>query len=623
MSKAQLAKNDMSNINMGQNDYEPILNSRSKKILVIAGPGSGKTSGILIPQAKKLLEQESVKGDQILILTFSRLAATDLKKKAKAIGEKTPRANTLHSLCLSFLLSEDDHDIRKRIETIILDFEKDILITDIKETLPTYRKKKLKKLLEEFSAGWAVMPHDQVFNEPEEKARFKSAIVSWLDEHEASMMEEIVYHAVNLGKKIDSEFIKSPKYILVDEYQDLNSLEQEFVDLLAKDSELLLVVGDPDQSIYSFKYAYPQGIESLKHKDGLEFHTLEYTGRCAKKIVEFANKLLIQDTPARTGLLKPLANNIDGQLDIQKFDTQEDEFNFVIRSVKEDLEDAELAKEIIVLVPKKKLAIELFKYAKSINTNIDFKISNKIEFTQMEQEKLLLFGLLANPNSILRLRSLIGLGTNTHFSHEIATLKTKYGSLKNAFENAKHDDFNERNTLIHSLIDKTIEIKHAITNIKEKPINETVDLLFPESNPDLLEIREIVLKLKEENDNIKTLYAKLVDYTRTVEARDNQIRIMTLMSSKGLEANNVYVIGCNNGNLPGTNRSEYLSDFDYKKEQRRLLYVAATRAKKKLMITWSRYIPFEQARSHSTSSVGVQTINGKRYCTVGICEFLL
>ena len=612
----------MPNTVTDRNNYEPILNSSSRKILVIAGPGSGKTTGILIPKAKNLLESASISGDDILLLTFSRLAAIDLKNKAKAIGEKTPKANTLHSLCLSFLLSEDDHDIRKRIETIILDFEKDILLTDLKEVLPTYGKKKLKKLLEEFSAGWAVKPHNEVFNEPEEKVRFKSAIVNWLDEHEASMMEEIVYHAVNLGKKIDSEFIKRPKYILVDEYQDLNALEQEFVDLLAKESKLLLVVGDPDQSIYSFKYAYPQGIESLRKRGELESHTLEYTGRCAKKIVEFANKLLIQDTPSRTSLLKPLASNIDGKLDIQKFDTQEDEFNYIIKSIKKDIDDGELPKEIIVLVPKKKLAVELFKYAKGIITEIDFKISNKIEFTPREQEKILLFGLLANPNSILRLRSLIGLSSRTHFSHEIAVLKTKYGSLKNVFENAKHEDFDKRNTRLHTLIDKITEIKAIISNNKEKPIDETINLLFPESNQDLLEIREIILKLKEENDDVKTLYAKLVDYTRTVEAKDDQVRIMTLMSSKGLDANNVYVIGCNNGNLPGTNRSEYLSDHEHKKEQRRLLYVAATRAKKKLIITWSRYLPFEQARSHNTSSVGVVTINSRKYCTVGICEFL-
>jgi DNA helicase-2/ATP-dependent DNA helicase PcrA len=612
----------MPNTNAVQNDYEPILTSESKKILVIAGPGSGKTSGILIPKAKRLLEQESINGNQILLLTFSRLAAIDLKKKAQAIGEKSPRATTLHSLCLSFLLSEDDHDIRKRVETIILDFEKDILLTDLKEVLPSYGKKKLKKLLDEFSAGWAVKPHDQVFNEPEEKVRFKSAIVNWLDEHEASMMEEIVYHAVNLGKKLDSEFIKSPKYILVDEYQDLNALEQEFVDLLAKESELLLVVGDPDQSIYSFKYAYPQGIESLKEVAGLESHTLEYTGRCAKKIVEFANKLLIQDMPSRTILLKPLARNEDGQVDIRKLDTQEDEFDFVIESIKSDLAHGENAKEIIVLVPKKKLGVELFKHSKNINAGVDFKISNKIEFSQIEQEKILLFGLLANPDSLLRMRSLIGLNSRSHFSHEISSLKVKYGDLKSIFENAKHGDFNKRNTHTHLLIDKITEIKEIITNNKEKPVNEIVDLTFPESNPDLSEIREIVLKLKEENDDIKSLYLKLIDYTRTVEARDDQVRIMTLMSSKGLDANNVYLIGCNNGNLPGTNRSEYLSDHEFKKEQRRLLYVAATRAKKKLIITWSRYLPFEQARSHSTSSVGVRTINGKKYCTVGICEFL-
>ena len=85
-------------------------------------------------------------------------------------------------------------------------------------------------------------------------------IVNWLEEHEAAMMEEIVYFAVDLARQLpDARVLAEPQFIFVDEFQDLNRLEQEFIGQLAAQSQLLLVVGDPDQSIYSFKYTIRGG----------------------------------------------------------------------------------------------------------------------------------------------------------------------------------------------------------------------------------------------------------------------------------------------------------------------------------------------------------------------------
>ncbi len=97
---------------------------------------------------------------------------------------------------------------------------------------------------------------------------------------------------------------------------------------------------------------------------------------------------------------------------------------------------------------------------------------------------------------------------------------------------------------------------------------------------------------------------------------------MTLIASKGLEAEHVFIMGCNDGNIPGDNRSAYLSDHEYKQEQRRLLYVGVTRAKKGLTMSWSRNIPFRQSRGHYTRSVRTVTIGGVRYSQVGLSEFL-
>ncbi len=139
--------------------YKRILESDATKICVVAGPGSGKTTQVLIPKARQLIEKESIGADEVLLLSFSRMSALDLKEKVRSL-EKTPKASTVHSYALSFLLSEDDHDIRDRIHSILLDFEKDVLLADLKLTFPQIYKRDLRVMLTKFSAGWATQPHE-------------------------------------------------------------------------------------------------------------------------------------------------------------------------------------------------------------------------------------------------------------------------------------------------------------------------------------------------------------------------------------------------------------------------------------------------------------------------------
>lgn len=607
-----------------QQKYNEIVSSTSPVICVIAGPGSGKTKGILIPKIKNILSGSNIDSDKVLLLTFSRASAQDLKQRFEG-EEKSPRISTLHSLCLSFLLSEDNHDIRKRVGSILLDFEKDVLIADIKQKAPEFGKRQIKKMLDEFSAGWALLPHDEVFVEDENKRKFKGIVVGWLDEHEAAMMEEIVYHAVDLAKKIQSSFIDDPEYILVDEFQDLNKLEQEFVGLLSGKSKLLLVVGDPDQSIYSFKYAHPKGINDFSSRDEVESHSLEYIGRSSKKIINLANELLKQADPRRTSLLKPLPDKEDGSVKIQRFDTQDLEFESVFNEIDNIISNGEKPEEILVLIPRKKLGVEFVKYAndKLQGKDYSYHITSKIDFSPTEKERILLFGLLSNPKSVLHIRSYIGLQEKDHNSAEIETIKTKYGSLVEALNKANPDDFDTRKQKVKRVCEKLVELRNFLNSHTDNSnVQKIIDELFPDDNTEMSDLRKIISSLIDDNDTVGKLYSKLVDYMRTIRSNDNQIKVMTLISSKGLEANHVYILGCNDGNMPGKNRSPYLDDHQNKQEQRRLLYVGVTRAKKSLTITWCQNIPFEQAMGNNTSSVGVRTINGKKYSRVGLSEFL-
>lgn len=616
----RLQTENMSN----QQKYDEILNSPTPVISVVAGPGSGKTKGVLIPRVKKILSDPDVDSDKVLLLTFSRASAQDLKQRFEG-DDRSPRISTLHSICLSFLLSEDNHDIRKRVDSIILDFEREVLIADIKQKAPELGKRQIKKLLDEFSAGWAIQPHDEVFVENETKKKFKGIVINWLDEHEAAMMEEIVYNAVNLAKRIGSSFIDDPEYILVDEYQDLNKLEQEFIDLLSNKSKLQLIVGDPDQSIYSFKFAHPEGIINFASREDVDSHSLEYIGRSTKEIVNLANKLLQQSDPVRTALLKPLPDKEDGVVEIRQLETQNDEFEYVFDQVDQIVQKGILPSEIMILVPRKKLGNEYVKFANSRaeGKSYSYHFASKADFSDLEKERILLLALLANPKSILHIRSYIGLFDNNHNSSEVAVLKGKYGSLREALIKADQKDFDSRKLKVRKICDKLNALRDFLSSHDENSeVRSLVDDLFPDEAEEFSELRKIMVSLVEEGDTIVKLYSKFVDYIRTIQSADNQISVMTLISSKGLEANHVFIIGCNDGNMPGENRSVYLDDHMYKQEQRRLLYVGITRAKETLTITWSRYVPFSQAMGSHTSSVGTRTIRGEKYSRVGFSEFL-
>lgn len=609
--------------------YKEIINSNAKKVCVIAGPGTGKTQLILVPKAKNIINQDNIQPDEVLILSFSRLSANDLKEKVINL-DKTLKASTLHSHCLSFLLSEDNHDIRDRINTILLDFEKKVLISDLKIIFPKTHKKELRKMLERFSAGWAVEPHETIFTGNDMQIRFKNAVVNWLAEFKVSMMEEIVYHAVDLAKKIESDFLGKIKYIFVDEYQDLNKLEQEFVDILSNKANYTLVIGDPNQSIYSFKYAFPTGINNFSKRKEVKKYSINHCGRCAKNILQIANQLLMQMDPGNSNGLQCLPESIEGEAFIKSFASQQKEFGYVLDTIIKEINRGVEPEDIIVLVPKKKLGNEFIKYTNNNNTKkeISFKFVVKNDFTEEQQKRILLLGLIVNPASISRFRTLIGLDDKKEsYSKEFSELKEYYGNIDNVVSKASPQDFLKKNKRIRTVCQKINELKEEIDICnKQGSMNGILDRLFPDDDEELCVIRNIIISLITDDDSIETLYSKFIEYSRDIRVSSNTVRVMTLMGSKGLDAKCVFIIGCNDGNIPGANRSEILSDLEYKQEQRRLLYVGVTRAKEKLYITWSRNIPYKQSKSHYTESIKTYSVKGRNgryiYSTVGLSEFL-
>jgi superfamily I DNA/RNA helicase len=280
-----------------------------------------------------------------------------------------------------------------------------------------------------------------------------------------------------------------------------------------------------------------------------------------------------------------------------------------------------------VLVPRKKLGRQFEQYATSrageLPEQARVTFVQKPDFSPQEQRQLLLLSLHVNRESVLHARSFLGLKDEGHYAAEFAELKRHYGSLAVALSAGSATDFPAHRRRLRVLCGQIGELRTSLAAIDEgEALYSILERLIPSTDEELRQLREMFESLREDDDTLKSLHDKFLDFMRAVPADENTVRVMSLMASKGLDADHVYILGCNAGNIPGPNRSTVLSDHDHKEEQRRLLYVGFTRAKKTLTVSWSRYVPFEQALSSYTSGVGHVRIAGKLYTAVGLSEFL-
>lgn len=604
---------------------EEILSCQSKKICVIAAPGAGKTFRVIKPKIEQLI-YDGVDPSKILLLTFSRVSAKDLCSSFEDVNN-SPKPSTVHSYCLRFLLSEDSHGIRERIDNIIFDFEKGVIVGDLNAELG-FGKARIKKMLKEFSAAWAVTPESDLFNEVEEEIAFKRSLINWLVSHKGAMMEEIMYCAVDLGKRLKySDFIDRPQYIIVDEYQDLNKLEQEFIKILSDKSELLLIVGDPDQSIYGFKYAYKHGIIDFSRQDDVANFGSSITGRCPVKIVNLANQLLQQESPVRDEWLIS-SSNVEAEINFFQKKFQVEEFEEAARDISERIAKGSLPKDFLILVPKKDLSSEFIEFVNANKArwpslvNIKFSNLQKPQLGGEEMKAVLKIALLAKPGSILHFRSLLECILGPGYERDLFEMKNYYGDIARVIEHAKFEDFNSKRSRIRKVISSILEIKSYINNNAGKSLKEVVDEMFCPSLCENSKAASDLRKLWAAEDDFNGYLNKLVDYLSNDSLNNDEISVMTLMQSKGLGADHVYILGCNQGNMPSEKRSQHMSDEEFRKEQLRLLFVAFTRAKKSLFVSFSRYIKFSQSMNQKTPGLGVKIIDKVKYVRVGMSPFL-
>ncbi len=549
------------------------IESESEKVCVIAGPGTGKSYG-MTERIKRLLNKQ-VEPEDILVLTFTSVSAQDLRKDIGGIKNidksilKRIEVTTLHSLALRIWLSENDN-IR-----IMHDFEVKAMIRDLDPDIGKYQKKeKLYKNCKKNSGSRLLTDDEKQFLENKNV---------WLNKHKAVILDDLIPKVCELLKKESVRKEWNYQQVMVDEYQDLNRTEQEFVELLIADDGKLAVIGDDDQAIYEFKGSYPQGIRDFADKSGCEKISYTECRRCPSNIVDMANNLIGHNYSDKKDqkTFAPLKKMKPGEYKIVKASTPSDEVNklhTIIQDAYSELQccDKELGwNQIVVLAPTKDRGRAIYNILKKKNIPVTYCFRNAIFDNEKIRETFSLLSLAANPDDLVSWRYLLGFGNRECNAKSYKHIQEHVTSDINILDVLRQC---EAKTITipytHAIVDRFSERNAQLEKIKKNPqiLMEGLSSVETQFFHDILQ-RAIDLKMNSEGFPGVLREVRDELYSPEAAAEANSVRIMSLHAAKGLSAGVVIIMSAVDGLIPLKSLNNTLE------EQRRLFYVAITRCK--------------------------------------------
>lgn len=601
-------------------DYLDGLNEAQKKaveqtegpVLVLAGAGAGKTKTI----THRILHiiEKGVNPENILAVTFTNKAAKEMRERIVSLLEKSRSVNspifleekpfvaTFHSLGV--------HIIKENFG--IVGLKKHFSIYDRSDS-----KKAVKEALEKRGYGSKEFDPGKILSIiSREKGNFVS-VEDYIERGFNGFLEELVgkvwqtYNEIMkkdnaldfddlllVGAKILSDenislhYSEKWKYIHIDEYQDTNKVQYKMAEAIAKHHRNICAVGDIDQNIYSWRGANIRNILNFeKDYAGAKIVVLEENYRSTQTILAVANKI-IEKNKFRKEKILVTRNAVGEKIGVFEALSENHEAQFVVSKIKDLIANGVEKREIAVLYRAnfQSRALE----EQFLAHDVSYHVLGTKFFDRKEIKDILSYLRLSfNQESTADLKRIInvpkrGIGKTTL----LKIVEGKQDSLPLAMKN------------------KILSFNHLLTKIKEYALNNSLSktILFiaeesgmtrefgkGEEDVDRIEnIKELsaLAKRYDDYDNEEAVM-HLLEETSLVSDQDSDsedkdgVRLMTVHASKGLEFSYVFITGLEEGLFPHNKDNENLSEED-KEEERRLFYVAITRAKKKLFMTYAQ-----------------------------------
>ncbi len=606
-------------------------------ILILAGAGSGKTRTITYRIAN-MIENVGINPYSILAVTFTNKAAKEMRERVESlIGEEAKKCtiSTFHSFGVKLLrmyAKELGYDLNFTIYDG--DDQKRIVKTILKEYgLEKINDREIASLISKIKEEDLSVKEYEYINK--NFAEIYEKYNRNLKSNNAMDFSDILVNTYNLLKlpHILERIQNKYRYVMIDEYQDTNNLQYKIIDLIAKKNLNLCVVGDENQSIYGFRGANISNILNFeKNYSNSKIIKLEENYRSTSVILEAANEVIKNNKSSKDKKL--WTQNENGELiQVLECDNGRDEVNKIIDIIREEHSKGVPYKDITILY-RTNAQSRIFEEG-FLRYNIPHKVFGGISFYARAEIKDIVayLSVIANPKDELNLTRILnvpkrklgdkGLEKIVEFAREnklslleslnyindIAGLNsvTKeklmelYNIIKDYQEMVSYETTSE---IVNGLIEKIGYLDYVQENYDNYETRlENID----EFKNSILELENIVgdLRLNEYLENIS-----LVSATDDLEESNDYVKLMTIHNSKGLEFPIVFIVGFENEIFPG---NKALNDDNELEEERRLCYVAITRAEKKLYLSYSHLRFIYGVDKLMTKSIFLKEIPTKLY----------
>jgi DNA helicase-2/ATP-dependent DNA helicase PcrA len=579
---------------------------------VLSGTGS------ISEHLKSMLQVKPVSPQNIMAVTFTNKAAGEMKKRLESkLGKDTAEkvcAKTFHSACVGIL----------REYAMFVGFKRDFTIYDEKDC-----KSVLKDIYKANGIKEKELHKDDVLNHisiwkdkmiTPDMAISQSTISSYntvahlykeyqerLKNANAMDFDDLIGNTIQLLKEhpdIQAELQKKIQYIMVDEYQDTNASQHELLSLLVSPEHNICVVGDDDQSIYSFRGADVDNILNFPQEfDGTHIIKMEQNYRSDGNILNLANSLIGHNTKRHNKNLWTYRN--PGVMPTYTYYASDyDETDSIVEDIKDYIAAGNNYSDVAILYRNSRLSYVIERSL--AREKIPYKIVGGFKFFERAEVKDIIAYLcvIANPADDQRLKRIINvparkIGAAT--VDKIATLAQQYKvSMMEIIRNADlYPAIAKAKPALDSFI-KMYDTMCLMANgstlgeltqsvIKYSGYRKMLEDKGVDGKDELQNVEQVVVAAEEfEHAHIKTNLSEflaeisLLSAVDTLSSEENKVVMMTLHASKGLEFKNVYIIGLEDSIIPSSRDDVGIE------EERRLLYVGMTRAKEELHLSTAK-----------------------------------
>lgn len=603
------------------------LNERQKEavlategpVLVLAGAGSGKTT-VLVNRIAYMISEKHIRPWNILAITFTNKAAREMKDRIERLLGDTAKdmwIGTFHSVCVRILRSCID----------LLGYSRDFVIYDTADT-----KTVMKECLRELDIDEKSFPVRNVLSiisnakndlmdaatfENVYKSDYRMSIIAKiyyryqtkLRKNNAVDFDDIILNTVKIlseNPDVLSKYQDKFQYILVDEYQDTNNSQYLLINLLAQANRNLCVVGDDDQSIYKFRGANIGNILNFEDDySDVQKITLDQNYRSTQNILDAANSV-ISNNKGRMGKSLWTSNGDGNKVFVYTGTNEYDEARYIARQIKKHFDEQGSFSDCAILYrtnAQSRVIEEML-----MRESVPYKVLSGLRFYDRKEIKDIIAYLrvVYNPNDDVSLARIINepkrkIGNATlEKARNIA--RKKETSLYDVISHA--DDYPEFKTAIKKLlsfseiIQSLIKLKDTVTieDLTGRILNDTgyMPALVMEDTTEsktrienLGEFISVITEFEKNEETGNTLgefleNISLVSDIDGYDENEDSAVLMTIHSAKGLEFPIVFLSGLEEGLFTGMRSMESDDDIE---EERRLCYVAITRAKEQLYIT--------------------------------------